>query len=133
MITKRQKKVNAIKLLLLFALLLSPLLALSTDSYVHLRPQFLTNLQGSKKYLYTEVSLLIVDDTTTEKIVNTHLPLIRSSLVDLFSRQSLKNLSMKSGINGLQNEAVKLINKLLQEHGETVEVKRVLFTKFNIS
>lgn len=100
-------------------------------AYVHLRPQFLTNLEGSTKHLYIEVSLLIPKDSKIEEVINNNMPLIRSVLVDLFSRQTLDRLSKKNGVNGLQNEALKAITQALTENAESVDIKRVLFTKFN--
>ncbi|ODN42064.1 flagellar basal body-associated FliL family protein [Piscirickettsia litoralis] len=124
------------RLLLIMCLLLAAVANITAKSavelsYIHIRPQFLTNLQGSTKHLYVEVSLLIPKDPKTEEIINNNMPLIRSALVDLFSEQTLEKLSKKHGVNGLQSEALKTITRVLTENAERVDIKRVLFTKFN--
>ncbi|QGP54929.1 flagellar basal body-associated protein FliL [Piscirickettsia salmonis] len=77
------------------------------------------------------MTLLIPKDVSVEEVINNNMPLIRSALVDLFSQQTLKKLSKKSGVNGLQSEALKTITRVLTENAQNVDIKRVLFTKFN--
>ncbi|ALA25123.1 flagellar basal body-associated FliL family protein [Piscirickettsia salmonis] len=118
-------------LLVIILLLFSSFCLAAELAYVHIRPQFLTNLQGTTKHLYVEVTLLIPKDASVEEVINNNMPLIRSALVDLFSQQTLKKLSKKRGVNGLQSEALKTITRVLTENAQNVDIKRVLFTKFN--
>lgn len=85
---------------------------------------------GRLKYLRAELSLR-VNSARDATIVRHHMPLIRSNLVMLFSRQSSEDVNTQTGREQLRQLALEETNALLAtEEGEPRLVKDLLFNNF---
>ena len=62
--------------------------------------------------------------------VTLHMPLIRNSLVLLFSSQSFANLQTDEGKQALKQASVDAINKILEQETGEGGIDSVLFTNF---
>ncbi|WP_416430969.1 flagellar basal body-associated FliL family protein [Piscirickettsia salmonis] len=135
--TRFLAKMNVV--LALFALFtLTSLASISYAStnkvvYVPIRPIFVTNLQDStRKFLSIEVSLMVPADKKTEDAIKNNMPLIKDTLVELFSNQSSKKLRKAGKRAELEKKALTQVVKILNEYVGNLTVKKVLFTKFTI-
>ncbi|QHS32263.1 flagellar basal body-associated FliL family protein [Piscirickettsia salmonis] len=98
-----------------------------------IRPIFVTNLQDStRKFLSIEVSLMVPADKKTEDAIKNNMPLIKDTLVELFSNQSSKQLRKAGKRAELEKKALTQVVKILNEYVGNLTVKKVLFTKFTI-
>ena len=99
-------------------------------SYVELAPSFVANIQSAKiRYLKADVSLK-VQNAATATAITRNQPLIRNSLVMLFSRQTEESLASPEGRQHLKEEALQEIIAALQSEKEVADVQDVLFTTF---
>lgn len=93
-------------------------------TYIPLAPAFVVNYGGvgRLKYLKAEISVR-VDDSTSANAVRHHMPLIRNSLVMLFSRQTEEDVKTQEGKERLRLAALAEINTLIAaEDGESAVV-----------
>lgn len=99
--------------------------------YLNLEPAFIVdfNIKGKQRYLQLD---LTVKSRSKEQIyaVRTHMPLIRNSLVLLFSSQDFANLQTASGKQQLKTDAVDAINAILRQETGVEGVEKILFTNF---
>lgn len=93
----------------------------ATAIYIPFKPAFVVNYggQGRLKYLKAEVSVR-VQDTPSAEVVRHHMPLLRNSLVLLFSNQTDADLATQEGKEILRQSALERVNTLLEaEEGES--------------
>ncbi|TBR43172.1 flagellar protein [Marinomonas agarivorans] len=99
--------------------------------YLSLEPAFIVdfNIKGKQRYLQLD---LTVKSRSKEQIyaVRTHMPLIRNSLVLLFSSQDFAELQTASGKQQLKQDAVDAINAILRQETGVEGVEKILFTNF---
>lgn len=89
--------------------------------YIPLKPPFVVNYGGvgRLKYIKTELSVRVKDPTSANALRH-HMPLIRNSLVLLFSSQTDSDLDTQEGKELLRQTALNEINALLEaEEGES--------------
>lgn len=89
--------------------------------YIPLKPPFVVNYGGIGKLKYIKAELSVrVKDSTTANTLRHHMPLIRNSMVLLFSSQTDADLDTQEGKELLRQAALNEINTLLeQEEGES--------------
>lgn len=106
--------------------------ALATPAiYYNLEPAFVVdfNIAGKQRYVQLDVTVM---SRSQEQIdaVRLHMPLIRNSLVLLFSSEDFEELRTMDGKQLLKISALEAINSILtQETGEG-GIENVLFTNF---
>ena len=103
-----------------------------STSYLQIKPSIVTNYGGVGKlrYFKSDISLRVV--SADEERVAWHLPYIRSELVSLFSRQDEVALTTREGKEGLRQQALEAVQKVLQEEEGAPMIEDLLFTNFII-
>lgn len=103
-----------------------------STSYLDIKPSIVTNYGGVGKlsYFKSDISLRVV--SSDEERVMWHLPYIRSELVSLFSRQDEVALTTREGKEGLRQQALEAVQKVLQEEEGAPLIEDLLFTNFII-
>lgn len=84
--------------------------------YIPLKPPFVVNYGGVGKLKYIKAELSVrVKDATAANTLRHHMPLIRNSMVLLFSSQTDADLDTQEGKELLRQAALNEINALLEE------------------
>lgn len=99
--------------------------------YFPMKPPIIVNFQarGRQRFLQAELTLMLRDEAKVADI-ETHMPMLRNSMVMLFGGQIYEELQTPEGKDLLQEQALNEVQMLLEkETGETV-VEQVLFTSF---
>jgi flagellar FliL protein len=103
--------------------------------YIDLKPAFVVNFQdagGRSKFLKAEVNAVTRDSEVAEALEK-HMPVVRNSLVLLFSRQVYEDLVPNEGKEKLRSEALRAVQDVIEkETGSEEGVEEVLFTSFVI-
>lgn len=99
--------------------------------YYPLKPPIIVNFQsrGRQRFLQAEVTLMMRDESVVQAI-EVHMPLIRNSLVLLFSGQVYEELQTAEGKELLREEALEEIQRLLEQEIGQPGIEQVLFTNF---
>ncbi|MDZ7804168.1 flagellar basal body-associated FliL family protein [Thiohalophilus sp.] len=97
--------------------------------YFKLEPEFVVNFEdpGKARYLQLEIQLMARDAEVFEQ-AKTHMPVIRSELLILFSEQTFEELSSREGKLRLREETLKTINQILQSGEDDAGIEQVYFT-----
>lgn len=104
---------------------------IGTALYVPMPRPFRFNVPGAARDRFVEIRVqLLVRDSDNEENAKMNIPLIESTLLNIFSQGNADDLSTSAGKEALKQQslaAVQLVMKDLEGH-ETVE--KVLFTGF---
>lgn len=99
--------------------------------YLKLDPAFVVDFIVSGKQRYLQLNLTVKSrDQGQIDAIKIHMPLIRNSLVLLFSSQVFSELQSTEGKMALKIAAVESINTILQQETSAGGVEDVLFTNF---
>ena len=101
-------------------------------SYFTMKPPFIVNFSGSdgqSNFLQITVALMVYDDDTIDQI-RLHEPYIRNNLVALFSSQADTDFTTAEAKEALRADALKTVQKVMQQQTGTPGVEAVLFTNF---
>ncbi|MBM6551252.1 flagellar basal body-associated FliL family protein [Marinomonas ostreistagni] len=99
--------------------------------YLELEQPFVVDfmVSGRQRYLQLNMTLMSRDQGQIDA-VKLHMPLIRNSLVLLFSSQSFDELQTIEGKQALKASAVESINQILTQETGLGGIENVLFTNF---
>ncbi len=99
--------------------------------YYPLKPPLIVNFQarGRQRFLQAELTLLVRDEAVVQAI-ETHMPMIRNSMVMLFSGQTYEDLQTPDGKDILRQQALDEVQRVLEEETGEPGVEQVLFTNF---
>jgi len=99
--------------------------------YFPIRDKFITNynVRGRQRFLQAEVNLMFRDNEVAEAIEE-HMPRIRNDLNMLFSGQNFEDLQTPEGRELLRQDAVRRVQRILEEETGKPGVEQVLFTSF---
>ena len=99
--------------------------------YIPIDPAFVVNFasQGRARFLQITVEVMTRDPTVPEHIEQ-HLPVIRNNLMLLFSSQTYDSVSTLEGKEALREEALSVIQEILEEETGDPGVEAVYFTSF---
>lgn len=100
--------------------------------YVPLDPAFVVNFHDEnnrRKLMKVELNAVTRDPGVQEAITK-HMPMIRNSLVLLFSRQVYEELLSHEGKEALRAKALEEVKLVLDREYGSSEVEDVLFTSF---
>lgn len=86
-------------------------------------------VQGKQRYLQLNMTLKSRDQAQIDA-VKLHMPLIRNSLVLLFSSQSFDELQTIDGKKALKTASVETVNNILTQETGAGGIEDVLFTNF---
>lgn len=100
-------------------------------SYVALDPPFVVNFQegGNARFLQVTVELMSRNPGALET-AKMHVPILRNSLVLLFSSQDAATLRSREGKERLRQEALAEVQKVLTQETGKPQVEALYFTSF---
>ncbi|MGO2353151.1 MAG: flagellar basal body-associated FliL family protein [Marinomonas foliarum] len=106
-------------------------LANEPSTYLALDPAFTVDFIVGGKQRYVQLNMSIKSKNVEQiNAVTLHMPLIRNSLVLLFSSQSFDELQTAEGKMALKNAALDAINGILEQETGQGGIDAVLFTNF---
>jgi len=99
--------------------------------YLPIDPAFVVNFasQGKARFLQITVEVMTRDVTVPDK-VTLHMPVIRNNLMLLFSSQTYDTVSTLEGKESLREEALEVVQQILEEETGDAGVEAVYFTSF---
>ena len=100
--------------------------------YMELDDAITVNIQredGRRAILQARMQFMARDESVFEG-VERHMPLIRNNLIMLFSDQSFDGVATSDGKDALRQEALEVVNDVLESEGEPPQVEAVYFTDF---
>ncbi len=99
--------------------------------YLPIDPAFVVNFasQGKARFLQVTVEVMSRDPLMSDQI-NLHMPVIRNNLMLLFSSQSYDGVSTLEGKETLREEALEVVQQILEEETGDPGVEAVYFTSF---
>lgn len=99
--------------------------------YLPIDPAFVVNFasQGKARFLQISVEVMTREAEVPEQ-VKLHMPAIRNNLVLLFSAQTFDSVSTLEGKEVLREEALEVIQEILEEETGDVGIEAVYFTSF---
>lgn len=104
----------------------------SSELYIPLAEPLVVNYggPGRLKYLRTEIAIRI-SRSQDASVIRHHMPLIRHTLVMLFSRQGEEEVNTQHGREQLRQQALREVNQLLaREDGRDDIARDLLFNTF---
>jgi len=106
-------------------------LANEPSTYLALDPAFTVDFIVGGKQRYVQLNMSIKSKNVEQiNAVTLHMPLVRNSLVLLFSSQSFDELQTAEGKMALKNAALDAINGILEQETGQGGIDAVLFTNF---
>ncbi|WP_076413071.1 flagellar basal body-associated protein FliL [Shewanella sp. UCD-KL12] len=95
--------------------------------------RFVISVPGDKfpHYLLLELALKSSSPDVTKTLSEAD-PLVRNSLMKMFSRKHFNQLNDSNQLEGLQLEALTLLSDVLKENNYEIELDEVLFTRMVI-
>lgn len=99
--------------------------------YLPIDPAFVVNFasQGKARFLQVTVEVMTRDPLMPDQI-KLHMPVIRNNLMLLFSNQSYDGVSTLEGKEALREEALEVVQQILEEEAGDAGVEAVYFTSF---
>ena len=99
--------------------------------YIPLDPAFVVNFasQGKARFLQITVEVMTRDPAVPDQ-VELHSPVIRNNLMLLFSSQTYDSVSTLEGKETLREEALDVVQQILEEETGDPGVEAVYFTSF---
>lgn len=97
--------------------------------YFPLKPPLIVNYEskGRQRFLQAEISLMAREDDVIEA-VEIHMPMIRNSLILLFSGMVYEEMQTDEGREVLRQDALAEIQRIMEQEIGKPGVERVLFT-----
>ena len=98
--------------------------------YYNVQPEFVVNFQGSSRVKFLMIEMVIA--THDEKVIpvlTDHDPEVRNSLLNLLSEQNAEELKTPEGKQALRDEALILIEDIVERHYEPDAVHDVFITR----
>ena len=99
--------------------------------YLPIDPAFVVNFasQGKARFLQITVEVMTRDETVPDK-VKLHMPVIRNNLMLLFSTQTYDTASTLEGKESLREEALEVVQQILEEETGDQGIEAIYFTSF---
>lgn len=97
--------------------------------YLPIKPKLVVNLAGRRHYLSADVQLMIKGDDNLERIQK-HVPLIRHTLIMLFSNLPPQQVADIGEREKLRESALHEIRKTLDQYSDSDGLKDIFFTEF---
>ncbi|MBX2809944.1 MAG: flagellar basal body-associated FliL family protein [Cellvibrionaceae bacterium] len=99
--------------------------------YFPLKPPLIVNYQarGRQRFLQAEISLMAREDDVIEAI-ELHMPMIRNSLILLFSGQIYEELQTDEGRELLRQDALLELQAIMEQELGKPGIEKLLFTNF---
>ena len=102
-----------------------------TALYVAMPRPFVFNVPGASRDRLVEIKVqLMVRGTDSEEKVKMHIPLVEGTLLTVFSGANADDLVTEAGKTAIRDNALKEVQKKMQEVVGNQLVEQVLFTGF---
>ncbi len=102
-----------------------------TALYVAMPRPFVFNVPGTSRDRLVEIKVqLMVRGTDSEEKVKMHIPLVEGTLLSVFSTANADDLVTEAGKTAIRDNALKEVQKKMQEVTGNQLVEQVLFTGF---
>jgi len=102
-----------------------------TPIYVPLHPAFVVNFENQEKVSFLQVDIQIMTfDSKVEAALKTHMPIVRNELLLLLGGKQYHEINTREGKRNLSQEAIREIQRVLDEAGAPSEIEALYFTSF---
>jgi flagellar FliL protein len=99
--------------------------------YIPLDPAFVVNFASGERARFLQITVeAMTRDPAMEEHIKKHMPVIRNNLVLLFSSQTYERVSTLEGKESLREEALEVMQAVLEEETGDPGVEAVYFTSF---
>lgn len=98
--------------------------------YYNVQPEFVVNFQGSSRVKFLMIEMAVA--THDEKVIpvlTDHDPELRNVLLDLLSEQDAEELKTAEGKQALREEALVLVEDIVNRHYEPESVHDIFITR----
>lgn len=97
--------------------------------YIPIEPAFVVNFKDTAKARFLQITMeAMTRNPEVPTQIESHLPAIRNNLVLLFSSQSYEDVSSLEGKEALREEALTVVQEILEEETGDVGIEAVYFT-----
>lgn len=100
--------------------------------YLEMKPKITVNLAEPRKYMVVNVQLLVEGEKAKEK-VEKHMPLLRHTLIMMYSGQSSAKLQTMEQREALRINTKEAIENALEKYANKDGFRDVYFTEFLIN
>jgi flagellar FliL protein len=99
--------------------------------YFPLKPPIIVNFQarGRQRFLQADITLMTREDDVVDAI-ETHMPMIRNTLVLKFGGQTYEELQTEEGRELLRQESLEELQNIMLQEIEKTGIEKLLFTNF---
>ncbi len=103
----------------------------STPEFYQVRPSIVITLPASGRTRYVSLDIDLMTHTKTSvKTLEAYGPLIKSSLIDLLSKQTFDEIITEEGKKNVRKQALTVLQALMTEQAGDPIIEQVLFTSF---
>lgn len=105
----------------------------SNYAYLGLEPEIVTNYisDSAKKLGYVRVAVeLMIYDVNQLEIAEHHMPLLRSTAIEIFGQQPEEKVKSLTGREDIRRAILKALQEHMKEETGGEVVKNVIFTKY---
>lgn len=102
-------------------------------AYLSLEPEIVTNYisDSAQKLGYVRVSVeLMINDVSQLEIAEHHLPLLRSTTIEIFGQQPAEKVKSLTGREDIRRAILKALQEHMKQETGGEVVKNVIFTKY---
>jgi flagellar protein FliL len=102
-----------------------------TPIYVPLHPAFVVNFENQEKVSFLQVDIQIMTfDSKVETALKVHMPIVRNELLLLLGGKQYHEINTREGKRNLSQEAIREIQRVLDEAGAPSTIEALYFTSF---
>lgn len=102
-----------------------------TPIYVPLHPAFVVNFENQEKVSFLQVDIQIMTfDSNVEMALKMHMPIVRNELLLLLGGKQYHEINTREGKRNLSQEAIREIQRVLDEVGAPSGIEALYFTSF---
>ncbi len=102
-------------------------------AYLGLEPEIVTNYisDSAQKLGYVRVSVeLMIHDVSQLEIAEHHMPLLRSTAIEIFGQQPAEKVKSLTGREDIRRAILKALQEHMQQETGGEVIKNVIFTKY---
>jgi len=102
-----------------------------TPIYVPLHPAFVVNFENQEKVSFLQVDIQIMTfDSKVEQALKMHMPIVRNELLLLLGGKQYHEINTREGKRDLSQQAIREIQRVLEEAGAPASIEALYFTSF---
>ncbi|OOZ42131.1 hypothetical protein BOW53_00690 [Solemya pervernicosa gill symbiont] len=99
--------------------------------YVAIDPPFVVNFEDQTLVRYLQIGVtLLTKDPEGETKIRTHMPMLKSRMLLMYSAKTYEDVRTLEGKQNLQSESLKIAQEVLKQQTGGSVVESVLFTSF---